>query len=63
MAEDRCDRCGGPIPNTRVTIILTAEGKAEIRATLCTLGCALEWLGMTREEVLRAGHQRSPGKN
>ena len=63
MAEERCDRCGGSIPNTRVSITLAVDDKGEMQATLCTIGCAMEWLGMTREEVLNFGQQRRAGKN
>ena len=44
---DRCDRCDGPIPNTRVSITLAAADKGELQATLCTIGCALDWLTVT----------------
>ena len=45
MAGGRCDRCDGPISNTRVIVTLAAaDTEVVLHATLCTMRCAQSWL-------------------
>ena len=55
-----CDRCDGPIPNTRVSITLGVADKGQLQGDLCSIGCALDWLAMTPAKLKGMGAKLPP---